>query len=200
MAKDLSDNRDTLLENERQVALGSLIPVVAHNVRNPLASIRATAQLLEDAENKDDITESKNAIISSDLIIGSVLIPGKKPPVIISNEDISKMEKGTVIIDVAIDQGGCTEDVKANTHSEPFENRDGILISAIANLPGAVPKTSSIELSTALQKYVHFLLEDDWFENYKNNKNLRPSLQIHNGLLLSEEVGDSLSLSVSKLV
>ena len=65
MAKELSDNRDTLLENERQVALGSLIPVVAHNVRNPLASIRATAQLLEDAENKDDITESKNAIIDT---------------------------------------------------------------------------------------------------------------------------------------
>ena len=65
MAKELSDNRDTLLENERQVALGSLIPVVAHNVRNPLASIRATAQLLEDAENRDDITESKNAIIDT---------------------------------------------------------------------------------------------------------------------------------------
>ena len=149
---------------------------------------------------KGDTYESKNAIISSDLIIGSVLIPGKKPPVVISNEDISKMEKGTVIIDVAIDQGGCIENVKANTHSEPFENRDGILISAIANLPGAVPKTSSIELSTALQKYVHFLLEEDWFENYKNDKNLRPSLQLHNGLLLSDEVGDSLSLSVSKLV
>ena len=147
-----------------------------------------------------DTYESKNAIISSDLIIGSVLIPGKKPPVVISNEDISKMEKGTVIIDVAIDQGGCIENVKANTHSEPFENRDGILISAIANLPGAVPKTSSIELSTALQKYVHFLLEEDWFENYKNDKNLRPSLQLHNGLLLSDEVGDSLSLSVSKLI
>ncbi len=149
---------------------------------------------------KGDTSESKNAIISSDLIIGAVLIPGKKPPIVISNEDISKMEKGTVIIDVAIDQGGCVENVKANTHSDPFENRDGILISAIANLPGAVPKTSSIELSTALQKYVHFLLEEDWFENYKNDKNLSPSLQIHNGLLLSEEVGDSLSLSVSKLV
>ena len=123
-----------------------------------------------------------------------------KRQIVISNEDISKMEKGTVIVDVAIDQGGCVENVKANTHSEPFENRDGVLISAIANLPGAVPKTSSIELSTALQKYVHFLLEEGWFENYKNDKNLSPSLQIHNGLLLSEEVGDSLSLSVSKLV
>ncbi len=65
MAKELSDNREALLENERQVALGSLIPVVAHNVRNPLASIRATAQLLESAENKDDINESKQAIIDT---------------------------------------------------------------------------------------------------------------------------------------
>ena len=140
------------------------------------------------------ISEKKNANVTV------VLIPGKKPPVVIKNEDISKMEKGTVIIDVAIDQGGCVEKVKANTHSEPLTVRDGVLISAIANLPGAVPKTSSIELSTALQKYVYFLLEEDWFENYKNDKNLSPSLQIHNGLLLSEEVGDSLSLSVSKLV
>ena len=149
---------------------------------------------------KGDTPESTDAIRSADLVIGAVLIPGMKPPIVISNEDISKMEKGTVIVDVAIDQGGCVENVKANTHSEPFENRDGVLISAIANLPGAVPKTSSIELSTALQKYVHFLLEEGWFENYKNDKNLSPSLQIHNGLLLSEEVGDSLSLSVSKLV
>ena len=149
---------------------------------------------------KGDTKESTNAIRSADLVIGAVLIPGKKPPVVIKNEDISKMEKGTVIIDVAIDQGGCVEKVKANTHSEPFTVRDGVLVSAIANLPGAVPKTSSIELSTALQKYVYFLLEEDWFENYKNDKNLSPSLQIHNGLLLSEEVGDSLSLSVSKLV
>ena len=149
---------------------------------------------------KGDTPESTDAIRSADLIIGAVLIPGRKPPVVINNEDISKMEKGTVIIDVAIDQGGCVENIKTNTHSEPFEDRDGILISAIPNLPGAVPKTSSIELSTALQKYVHFLLEEDWFENYKKDKNLSPSLQIYNGLLLSEEVGDSLSLSVSKIV
>ena len=75
-----------------------------------------------------------------------------------------------------------------------------MIVSAIANLPGAVPRTSSIELSTNLQKYVDYLLVKNWFDDYKNNENLRPSLQIHNGLLLSEEVADSLSLTLSKLV
>lgn len=75
-----------------------------------------------------------------------------------------------------------------------------MIISAIANLPGAVPKTSSIELSTELQNFVEHILIEDWFEKYKSDENLNPSLQIHNGLLLSQEVGDSLSLSVSKLI
>jgi alanine dehydrogenase len=110
------------------------------------------------------------------------------------------MEKGTVIVDVAIDQGGCVEGVNPNTHSDPFEMRNDVIVSAIANLPGAVPRTSSMELSTNLQKYVDNLLVENWFEEYKNNESLRPSLQIHNGLLLSEEVADSLSLTLSKLV
>ena len=129
-----------------------------------------------------------------------MLLPGRKPPIVITNDDIQHMEKGTVIVDVAIDQGGCVEGVVANTHNEPFEIRDGVIISAIANLPGAVPKTSSIELSTELQNFVEHILIEDWFEKYKSDENLSPSLQIHNGLLLSQEVGDSLSLSVSKLI
>ncbi|MDG1739916.1 MAG: alanine dehydrogenase [Candidatus Actinomarina sp.] len=149
---------------------------------------------------KTQTEEAIAAIRSADLVVGAVLIPGKKPPIVISNEDISAMEKGSVVMDVAIDQGGCVEGVNANTHSDPFEMRDGVLVSAIANLPGAVPKTSSIELSTGLQKYLNFLLEEDWLKGYKENKNLSPSLQIHNGLLLSQEVAESLSLSVSQLV
>ena len=129
-----------------------------------------------------------------------MLLPGRKPPIVITNDDIQHMEKGTVIVDVAIDQGGCVEGVIANTHNEPFEIRDGVIISAIANLPGAVPKTSSIELSTELQNFVEHILIEEWFEKYKSDENLNTSLQIHNGLLLSQEVGDSLSLSVSKLI
>ena len=144
--------------------------------------------------------EAKTELRSADLIVGAVLIPGRNPPVVITEEDINKMEKGTVIIDVAIDQGGCVENVKPNTHSKPFEIRNGVIVSAIANLPGAVPKTSSIELSTILQNYIDDLLVEDWLEKYKSNPNLKPSLQIHNGMLLSVEVGDSLSLPVTKLV
>ena len=140
------------------------------------------------------------ALREADIVIGAVLIPGASAPKLVSKAQLKEMKSGAVIVDVAIDQGGCVEGVKPNTHSEPFEIRSGVIVSAIANLPGAVPKTSSIELSTNLQKYVDYLLVENWFDEYKNNESLRPSLQIHNGLLLSEEVADSLSLTLSKLV
>tara|TARA_B100000965_G_scaffold143610_1_gene119631 strand:+ start:16 stop:1119 length:1104 start_codon:yes stop_codon:yes gene_type:complete len=174
-----------------------------------VTAIELNKDILEDLKNKygDNITtllsgtdDAVNAIRSADLVIGAVLLPGRKPPIVITEEDIKHMEKGTVVVDVAIDQGGCVEDVNPNTHSDPFEIRNGVIVSAIANLPGAVPRTSSMELSTNLQKFVDYLLVENWFEEYKNNESLRPSLQIHNGLLLSEEVADSLSLTLSKLV
>ena len=174
-----------------------------------VTAIDLNEDILEDLKNKygENITtllsgtdEAKSAIRSADLVIGAVLLPGRKPPIVITEEDINHMEKGTVVVDVAIDQGGCVEGVNSNTHSEPFEIRNGVIISAIANLPGAVPRTSSVELSKNLQKYVDNLLVENWFEEYKNDKNLSPSLQIHNGLLLSEEVADSLSLTLSKLI
>ena len=130
----------------------------------------------------------------------TMLVKKNGGKIVITEEDINHMEKGTVVVDVAIDQGGCVEGVNSNTHSEPFEIRNGVIISAIANLPGAVPRTSSVELTKNLQKYVDNLLVENWFEEYKNDKNLSPSLQIHNGLLLSEEVADSLSLTLSKLI
>jgi len=174
-----------------------------------VTAIDVNEDILEDLRNKygENITtllsgtdEAVNATRSSDLVIGAVLLPGRKPPIVITEEDIKYMEKGTVVVDVAIDQGGCVEDVNPNTHSDPFEMRNGVIVSAIANLPGAVPRTSSVELSTNLQKFVDYLLVENWFEEYKNNESLRPSLQIYNGLLLSEEVADSLSLTLSKLV
>ena len=174
-----------------------------------VTAIDVNEDILEDLRNKygENITtllsgtdEAVNATRSSDLVIGAVLLPGRKPPIVITEEDIKYMEKGTVVVDVAIDQGGCVEGVNPNTHSDPFEMRNGVIVSAIANLPGAVPRTSSVELSTNLQKFVDYLLVENWFEEYKNNESLRPSLQIYNGLLLSEEVADSLSLTLSKLV
>ena len=174
-----------------------------------VTAIDLNENILKDLKNKygenistllSGTNEAESAIRSADLVIGAVLLPGRKPPIVITEEDIKYMEKGTVIVDVAIDQGGCVEGVNPNTHSDPFEIRNGVIISAIANLPGAVPRTSSMELSTNLQKYVDNLLIENWLEEYKNNASLRPSLQIHNGLLLSEEVADSLSLTLSKLV
>ncbi len=174
-----------------------------------VSAIDINEKILQDLQEKygDNIStflsgtpEAENTIRTSDLVIGAVLIPGRKPPIVVTEEDINHMEKGSVIVDVAIDQGGCVENVAVNSHSDPFVVKNGVLVSAIANLPGAVPRTSSIALSSVLQKYIDFLLIEDWFENFKNDPNLKPSLQIHNGLLLSEEVAESLSLTLSKLI
>ena len=183
---------------DKAISIGANVTAIDINNEVLLLLKEKYGELIEIQNNES--SEAVEAVRSADLVIGAVLIPGKKPPVVISNADISAMEKGTVVVDVAIDQGGCVQDVKANTHSDPFEIRDGVLVSAIANLPGAVPKTSSIELSTGLQKYLNFLFEEDWLKGYIENQNLKSSLQIHNGLLLSKEVGESLSLSVSQLV
>ena len=183
---------------DKAISIGANVTAIDINNEVLLLLKEKYGELIEIQNNES--SEAVEAVRSADLVIGAVLIPGKKPPVVISNADISAMEKGTVVVDVAIDQGGCVQDVKANTHSDPFEIRDGVLVSAIANLPGAVPKTSSIELSTGLQKYLNFLFEEDWLKGYIENQNLKSSLQIHNGLLLSKEVGESLTLSVSQLV
>jgi alanine dehydrogenase len=183
---------------DKAISIGAKVTAIDINNETLLLLKEKYGELIE--VQKSESSEAVEAVRSADLVIGAVLIPGKKPPIVISNADISAMEKGTIVVDVAIDQGGCVQDVNANTHSDPFEMRDGVLVSAIANLPGAVPKTSSIELSTGLQRYLNFLFEEDWLKGYIENQNLKSSLQIHNGLLLSKEVGESLSLSVSQLV
>ena len=187
-------------ENAATIATGMEAKV--HIVDKSEARLKQLVQMFGDKiiPEQSDKTDLNKLIAEADLLIGGVLIPGAEAPKLVTKDMLKLMKRGSVIVDVAIDQGGCVEGVTPNTHSDPFEIRNGVIVSAIANLPGAVPRTSSIELSTNLQKYVDYLLVENWFDEYKNNESLRPSLQIHNGLLLSEEVADSLSLTLSKLV
>ena len=101
-------------------------------------------------------------IKDADIIVGSVLIPGDKAPHLITRDMLKMMEPGTVLVDVAIDQGGCFETSHPTTHSEPTYEIDGIVHSAVANIPGAVPNTSTIALTNATLKYAVALADKGW--------------------------------------
>ena len=104
----------------------------------------------------------KKEIRDADIIVGSVLIPGDKAPHLITRDMLKLMEPGTVLVDVAIDQGGCFETAHPTTHSEPTYEVDGIIHYAVANIPGAVPNTSTIALTNATLKYAIALADKGW--------------------------------------
>lgn len=141
-----------------------------------------------------------NLIERADMVIGAVLVPGGKPPVVITNDNIKSMNSGTVIVDVAIDQGGCVQDVTPTTHSDPYIERDGVKVLSIANLPGSVPNRASVAISKEIEKYLPFFLNEEWINNISEDRNYRDSLQVHNGMLLSKAVSDSLGITLSTLI
>jgi len=98
--------------------------------------------------------EVSDSVKKADLVIGAVLLPGKRPPTILSKALIKQMKLGSVVVDIAIDQGGCVEGIKPTTHGEPCYQQDGVQILAVTNLPGAVPQTSTQCLSGAVLPYV----------------------------------------------
>lgn len=123
-------------------------------------------------------------LVKADLIIGAVLLHGAKAPHLIKREDLSRMEKGTVLVDVAVDQGGCIETCKPTTHENPVFEIDGILHYCVANMPGAVPQTSTAALTQATLPYVQLLAKEGWEMACKQNQSLVKGLSIVKGELL----------------
>jgi alanine dehydrogenase len=123
----------------------------------------------------------------ADLVIGAVLLPGRKPPVLVSEELVKKMKPGSVILDIAIDQGGCIETIKPTKHSEPTYLKHGILHYGVVNMPGAVPRTSSQALNNATLQYALELASSG-----SKNQNLHGGLNIQNGEIVHPEVAEAL--------
>ncbi|UCC26286.1 MAG: alanine dehydrogenase [Gemmatimonadales bacterium] len=98
----------------------------------------------------------------SDLVVGAVLIPGKKAPSLVTREDLKTMKPGSVIVDVAVDQGGCVETIKPTTHDDPIYTVDGVIHYAVANMPGGVPRTSTLALTNATLPYALTLADRGW--------------------------------------
>ena len=109
--------------------------------------------------NRHNILEQ---IATADLVVGAVLIPGAKAPKLIRREDLKLMQPGSVIVDVAIDQGGCVETIHATTHENPTYVVDGIIHYGVANMPGGVPRTSTLALTNATLPYALQLANKGW--------------------------------------
>ena len=136
----------------------------------------------------------REAIAQADLVIGAVLIPGAKAPHLITRDMLKVMNPGTVVVDVAVDQGGCIETCTPTTHENPTFVIDDIVHYCVANMPGAVPYTSTLALTNATLPYAIQLANEGWKTACTKNTELRKGLNIANGKIVYKGVADAWSL------
>lgn len=141
----------------------------------------------------------EDAVIQSDLVIGAVLVPGAKAPKLVTREMISKMQKGSVVVDIAVDQGGCIETCKATTHENPTFVVDGVVHYCVANMPGAVARTSTFALTNVTLKYARMIARDGVDRAIMKDKPLRLGVNIYKGKLVYEQVATDLDLPFTPL-
>ena len=135
----------------------------------------------------------------ADLVIGSVLIPGAKAPKLVTRDMLREMEPGSVMVDVAIDQGGCFETSRPTTHEDPVYYVDGILHYCVANIPGAVPYSSTLALTNATLPYVVQLADKGWRRACKENRELELGLNIVQGKVVYRPVAEAWGLPCEPL-
>jgi alanine dehydrogenase len=134
----------------------------------------------------------EEAVMDADLVIGGVLIPGAAAPKLVTRDMISRMKKGAVIVDVAIDQGGCFETSHATTHAEPTYVVDGVVHYCVANMPGAVARTSTFALNNATIGHAVALANKGWKAALLENVHLRNGLNVCEGKVTYEAVARDL--------
>ncbi len=143
--------------------------------------------------------EIDRACVAADLVIGSVLVPGAKAPKLVSNELVSRMKPGSVLVDIAVDQGGCFADSHATTHADPTFTVHGSLFYCVANMPGAVPNTSTYALTNATLPYVRAIANAGWRGALRADPSLALGLNTHAGEIVSEPVAAAHGLAFRAL-
>ncbi|WP_372495842.1 alanine dehydrogenase [Kitasatospora humi] len=138
--------------------------------------------------------ELEKAVVEADLVIGAVLIPGAKAPKLVTNELVAKMKPGSVLVDIAIDQGGCFEDSHPTTHAEPTFQVHNSVFYCVANMPGAVPNTSTYALTNATLPYVVELANRGWKEALRRDAALAKGLNVHEGQITFPAVAEAFGL------
>jgi alanine dehydrogenase len=151
----------------------------------------ANVQLIH--SNRHNILEQ---ITTADLVIGGVLIPGAKAPKLVRRADLSRMRPGSVIVDVAIDQGGCVETIHATTHENPTYVVDGVIHYGVANMPGGVPRTSTLALTNATLPYALQLANKGWKRALKENPALLKGLNVVDGHVTYAGVAEAFGMEL----
>jgi alanine dehydrogenase len=140
-----------------------------------------------------------DAIRRADLVVGAVLLPGAKAPHLVKRDDLKVMKPGSVIVDVAVDQGGCVETIKPTTHENPTYFVDGILHYAVANMPGGVPRTSTLALTNATLSFGLRLARDGWQKACRDEAPLRLGLNVVEGKVVYPGVAEAFGLPLVKV-
>ncbi|MEU7816766.1 alanine dehydrogenase [Pseudonocardia sp. NPDC049154] len=130
----------------------------------------------------------EHAVLDADLVIGAVLVPGAKAPTLVSNDLVARMKPGAVLVDIAVDQGGCFEDTRPTTHAEPTFRVHETVFYCVANMPGAVPHTSTHALTSVTLPYITRLADQGWREALRGDAALAQGLSTHAGELTNAEV------------
>ncbi|PWK84281.1 L-alanine dehydrogenase [Lentzea atacamensis] len=141
----------------------------------------------------------EQAVREADLVIGAVLVPGAAAPKLVSNALVADMKPGSVLVDIAIDQGGCFEDSRPTTHAEPTYEVHNSVFYCVANMPGAVPRTSTYALTNVTLPYAVALADKGWEKALKNDRSLALGLNVHAGQLTNGPVAEATGLTHTPL-
>jgi alanine dehydrogenase len=185
--------------NAAQIALGMGAHVILLDVN--AERIRYLDQVLHGRlttlrANPINIAE---AVRKADLLIGAVLVRGGRAPCLVTRAMVRSMEPGSVIVDVAVDQGGCVETTRPSTHSEPIHVVDGVLHYGVSNMPGAVPRTSTYALSNATLPYLVQLAEEGVLNALRNDPALAKGVNVYRGKVTYRAVAEALGLEYTPL-
>jgi alanine dehydrogenase len=143
--------------------------------------------------------EIERAISDADLVIGAVLVPGAKAPKLVTNEQVSRMKPGSVLVDISIDQGGCFEDSRPTTHADPTYRVHDSVFYCVANMPGAVPHTSTYALTNVTLPYAVELADKGWREALRGNHPLALGLNTHDGHVMYAPVAEAHGIDATDL-
>ncbi|MGC2942126.1 MULTISPECIES: alanine dehydrogenase [unclassified Brevibacterium] len=171
------------------LGLGANVEVIDINIPR-LRQIDETfaGAIATKVSNKYEITKS---LAAADLVIGSVLIPGKKAPKLVTDEMVARMKPGSVLVDIAIDQGGCFENSRPTTHDDPTFTVHNSVYYCVANMPGAVPNTATAALTNATLPFAVKIADQGWHQALLNDSALARGLNVHNGHVTNDNVAEA---------
>ena len=178
-------------ENAAIIATGMKANV--HIVDKSEARLNQLSEIFGDkiTPQLSDKADLEKLVTNCDLLVGGVLIPGAEAPKLVTKKMIKNMKRGSVIVDVAIDQGGCVETSKPTTHAEPTFIVDDVVHYCVANMPGGVPRTSTIALNNATLPFLLKLANDGYNKTLKNDSNFLAGLNVHKGQVTYKAVADA---------